>query len=103
MSHTPTPWKPTYSKHFQTWRIEHEGGNLTVCDFTDFGHMPAEENARFVCNAVNCHEELLAALSGVLSAMDKSDQWWIDEPSRGGFDREAIEAAISKAREPLST
>lgn len=45
--------------------------------------------------AVN--NQMLAALRDVLKRIEGSDQWWMDNPDRGGFDVDMIEKAIASA------
>lgn len=40
---------------------------------------------------------MLEVLKDVLRRISDSDEWWMDCPERGGFDKEAIEAAIAGA------
>lgn len=53
----------------------------------------AEANATLICAA----PELLIQLMKVCEAIEESDYWWMDDPSRGGFDLESIKSAIYKA------
>jgi hypothetical protein len=39
----------------------------------------------------------LVALESVLEKIENIDEWWIDVPSRGGFDTDTIEISIKKA------
>jgi hypothetical protein len=38
------------------------------------------------------------ALNYVLEKIDKSDRWWMDDPSRGGFDTDLISTALPKEK-----
>lgn len=53
----------------------------------------AEENAKLIASA----PELLAVLKYVLKTVDESDDWWMNIPEKGGFDRDLIEQTILKA------
>jgi len=52
-----------------------------------------EANAKLIAAA----PDLLAALQDVFRRIKGSDEWWMDEPDRGGFDAKKMEAAIVKA------
>lgn len=41
--------------------------------------------------------EMLSLLLKIRDKIDKSDEWWMDSPDRGGFDTEEIDLLISKA------
>ena len=60
-------------------------------DFLTASHRAA--NARLIAAA----PELLEQLQDVLARIEKSEEWWMDCPDRGGFDADAIRSAIAKA------
>ena len=41
--------------------------------------------------------KLRAALEDVRHRIENSDHWWIDDPAKGGFDMDMIEAALGHA------
>lgn len=43
-------------------------------------------------------QKLVGALDDCLDRIEKSEFWWMDCPDRGGFDAEAIRAALSEAK-----
>lgn len=60
-------------------------------DFLTASHRAA--NAHLIAAA----PELLEQLQDVLARIEKSEEWWMDCPDRGGFDANAIRSAIAKA------
>lgn len=96
--HTSGPWRITGSK---TKYVEASIGNGRVQEVCAVGPTEADDgygptqaaNARLIAAA----PDLLEALQAVLSRIEKSEEWWMDCPDRGGFDAEAIRAAIAKA------
>jgi hypothetical protein len=105
--HTPGPWM--LNTVATTCGICHKvgpfppakkgGKDRHACLYADYASdsNPADRellaNARLIAAAPN----LLEALQDVLSRIKKSEEWWMDCPDRGGFDAEAIGAAIAKA------
>lgn len=63
------------------------------CSCDRIGRCSNEHNACLIAAA----PELLDQLQDVLSRIEQSEEWWMDCPDRGGFDAEAIRAAIAKA------
>jgi hypothetical protein len=53
----------------------------------------AKSNAQLFCSA----PDLLEACKNVLEVIDESEEWWMDCPDKGGFDRDKIENVINKA------
>lgn len=43
--------------------------------------------------------QLVGALQDCLDRIEKSEFWWMDCPDRGGFDADAIRAALSAAKD----
>lgn len=98
--HTPSPWEMFSHKHESiivvsslrsdvAWiRNEYAGLRDTARSREE-----DEANARLMAAA----PELLEALQDVLKRIENSDEWWMDNPDRGGFDAEMIKAIIAKA------
>ena len=102
-NNTNIPVKPTGGKweykiyDNETFQeIEIKVGDLRTC-VIPYLEAPAEANAAHIVKCVNSHEILLEALKNVLLVIDNSDEWWIDCPNKGGFDRNKIEEAIHLA------
>lgn len=92
MSHTPGPW--TMNKYDEL--VAPDGRRIVVWGSgIAFGQRSdeTEANARLIAAA----PELLEMLKDVLRVVSDSDHWWMDCPSRGGFDADAIGALIAKA------
>jgi predicted KAP-like P-loop ATPase len=53
--------------------------------------------AECIIRAVNSHQKLVDALKDIKRRIEESDEWWMDSPDRGGFDLEAINAALTAA------
>lgn len=96
--HTPGPWRrgnPTLVvAPITTSALAYANGTDGRVASTETGHRPKDEreaNARRIVLAVNCHDDLLAALRAMV------DRW---EPDSEGTDRTMWEnavAAITKA------
>jgi hypothetical protein len=79
--HTPTPWKAR-KEYSNRWRIESEREGLiplsvaqvvlTVSEVGCGEESENDANAAFIVRAVNCHEELLEALKGMLEYVNPS-------------------------------
>lgn len=95
VQHRPLPWH-TDGHHI------HDSAGACICDVAFYWSEQddADRTAEFIVRAVNSHDELLTALEAVLDTLNENPNaaWWLDVPSKGGFDAEAIEAAIRKAR-----
>lgn len=89
---TPGPWK----KDGLGW-YGANGEQVVMSDGPSFGSRScfnqAEPNAHLIAAA----PELLEALEYCLNRIEKSEKWWIDVESKGGFDTDKIELAIAKA------
>lgn len=81
MAHTPTPWREE-----QTAIIG--GDNDMVCDTGYFLVPKNKANIGLIVRAVNCHDELVAALETMIARLDCRKKW--EDP-----DREAYHAARS--------
>jgi hypothetical protein len=57
----------------------------------------AGDRAKQIVDAVNSHDELIEALQYAVKVIEKSDQWWMNCPDKGGFDLNIIQSAIQKA------
>lgn len=101
MSHSPLPWKVTNEPNWD--HIDSHCGidgadGLTVCDiYNSLGHdttegdrATADANAALIVRAVNCHEELLAALK-------LARHWLAQTYSEKGPAMAEVNAAIAKA------
>lgn len=66
--HTPLPWKASVTKYFGKPDSEQEvvvhNGDVSICTLAaSKGHIEeAMPDALFIARAVNCHDELVAAL-----------------------------------------
>jgi hypothetical protein len=101
-NHTPTPWAVGQFDDSLGYDCMTAGitvGPVTL-DGNDYGQAPCrdmtveqrarmEADAHFIARAVNCHEELLAALKGLLSV-----RW---SQAEGMPEADAADAAIDKA------
>lgn len=69
MGHTPTPWHVDHHVHIKAengWRVA--SVNVPSGSVGSWGVNPSD-NAHFIVRAVNCHEELLAALEQYASGL----------------------------------
>lgn len=98
--HTPTPWSAEVGGGRGSW-IKGYTGEWTAlsCGDTDAS---AEANARFIVRAVNCHDELLAALEGDIDWIDALSQMTIERDTAMVRIR-AHRALIAKARGTVPT
>jgi hypothetical protein len=101
--HTPGPWRWGEFSDRRFYVSQEDGAPYTP-HYSDVATLIAETvsderrsiqraNARLIA-AAPC---LLEALKDVLARIQNSGEWWMDEPTRGGFDVEKICAAIAKA------
>ena len=70
--------------------------HATVANSTSASNLA--NHAAHIVRCVNAHDALLAALQSVKARIEQSEHWWMDEPSKGGFDLDAIEAALKLAK-----
>ena len=94
--HTPTPWKitsPNYPQH-QRVIFHREGDRHEKVATLNEGSISADANAEFIIRAVNNHEALVEALSGILARMEDENY---DEPHY-----EAVNAFIEQARTAIN-
>lgn len=92
--HTPGPWYAVHPDHAHGWWIVSKDLEGDDClDASGDGGFN-EGDARLIAAA----PDLLEALEHVIHVIEKSENWWIDCPDRGGLDAELIRAAIAKAR-----
>lgn len=107
--HTPTPWAisfgfdPRMTGEREVYVAPASGVPVGIKISTPWvegawqGDPEAEANARFIVRAVNCHDELLAALEGDID--------WLDALSQMTIERDTVmvrilahRALIAKAR-----
>ena len=92
--HTPGPWTYTHSG-LSCFSLDAGKENIVSgCGCCGSPEISSEANARLIAAA----PELLDALEGVLYRIKASEHWWMDEPTRGGFDAYPIVTAIAKAK-----
>jgi len=99
--HTKTPWIHEAGDRYI--RQESTGGTVAmVCE--DDGHcdrryrdcMPTEDNAALIVRAVNCHAELVAALTRIANIATLA---WTDPPTiRAAFEKIKAESLAAKAK-----
>ena len=98
--HTPTPWRYGKKSLYFAEGIfgpKQNGRDANWIADTDCGNdKEREANAQFIVTAVNCHDEMLAALEQVTAfaeSVDEDGSDWLDDPIRlAGL------AAIQRAR-----
>lgn len=95
MTHTPTPWR-IEPEPDDEYIIRGANDEWIANNTPYYPSAPSGDDAAFIVKAVNSHDKLVEALRDVLARMDRSEEWWIDCPDRGGFDRDAIEAALEE-------
>lgn len=85
---TKGPWVPQYTRNIHKvrfyWLVE---GKLSI-------GTENEADAHLVAAAPDLYATLLA----IGRQIDAHEEWWMSEPNRGGFDLEAIDALLAKAR-----
>jgi len=117
-SHSPTAMEtPAGSAHAKTpWHIAHHkyelyivggdylGQGSVICDvrmYPGADHAESVANAEFICRAVNCHDELVAALKGLMwDTQTGTKCFCLTEPSRVGYHAARCDfamAALAKA------
>lgn len=113
--HTPTPWR-VITKRAATTKVEIYGDVVTkvaVVPYTPFRkdkpvarnallrpeYLEGRANAAFIVRAVNCHEELVAALETTLEALDMmaSGKSFNDVVEETGVTA-AVSTALQRAR-----
>lgn len=92
--HTPLPW--TISKHSEYPDRTYE----LVNPDTSIADIDCGDNAEFICRAVNCHDDLLAALEEITRDLKGPSDFCKDRSSRPAIQLalETARAAIAKAR-----
>lgn len=96
--HTPTPWA---RQGFTVFHQRNPGGRkLFICDVSqDAGAAVSPANAAFIVCAVNCHDDLLAALESLTKLyLDSVFAWGADDNQKvcAAFNKACAE--ITKAR-----
>lgn len=71
ITRTPGNWYVEYDAELDGWTIRADGWYIATCHTAVPSDVFGEANARYICRAVNCHEELVAALRA-LRAVTKS-------------------------------
>ena len=69
---TPLPWHVDHNIHIKAengWRVA--SVNVPSGSVGSWGVAPSD-NARFIVHAVNCHDDLLAALRGLLGSCTRT-------------------------------
>lgn len=66
-THTPTPWKTEYENEFgpEYELFGPDGRRVLQYNWNSDRQAEVEANAAFVVRAVNCHDDLVAALKAV--------------------------------------
>lgn len=97
--HTPGPWKYRLSTgpgHVYYIETVNQTNNHTFIGEAGGGLQTAREieaNAKIM----TCAPEMIQLLKEILKTIDDSDDWWMSDPDRGGFDFEKISEVIKKA------
>ena len=99
-THTPGPW--LVDDYLSRAHDGYEEG--TRCITTTDGVLVAltarggkvvrhENDAKLIASA----PDMLAALQDVLARIEDVNQWWMNEPTKGGLDVKMIRAAVARA------
>ncbi|KKM14292.1 hypothetical protein LCGC14_1707590 [marine sediment metagenome] len=90
--HTKGPWA---INEFLVYAENGNGCTLATINSTSKGisDEEAQANARLIAAA----PEMKNMLEDMAKRITNSEEWWMDDPNRGGFDLEAIEALLNKA------
>ena len=89
MTHSPTPWHIPHGMEYTL--VDREGRNITnILSGPDYSPTEAISDARFIIQACNAHEDLLAALEELL-------EWEISMAGLGHPRLDKARAAIAKA------
>lgn len=94
--HTPGPWH-IGGDPSQRWVEGPDANENVICDIVPRCAVmtPEDEaNAEFICRAVNCHADLLAACRLALERIESD----IETDKRKTVDGNALRAAIAKAQ-----
>ncbi len=94
--HTEGPWKAEIRQN-SICILSDTKAIALMCVKPDTDHLykPAvvEANAHLIAAA----PETTEMLKDIAKRIADSEEWWMSDPERGGFDLEAIEALIAKA------
>lgn len=93
----PAPWAYTLASdgyYHITGTIPHSSCRGSVAVVECDGNEAIEHNT---AQAIAATHQTLATLADVLQRIEASEQWWMASPDRGGFDAEAIRAALLAA------
>ena len=102
--HTPVPWvtKPFSGKYKnEGFCINATDEDATrIADVTNHYYVPSEANARFIVQACNAHEELLAVLELALRYLEHPDVLAVTQHMAlpGSVPADRARAAIAKAK-----
>lgn len=58
-----------------------------------------QANAQRIVKTVNMHDELVKMLNEIKETINKSEEWWMDNPDKGGFDLVKKEALLKQAEQ----
>lgn len=107
--HTPTPWQGCKNGDCQCGYIFGDEGEVYVAQALNpknigpSGPDPyptfecGQSNAKFIVRAVNCHDELLAALKEALAVCDSATMNDSDDPSDVSSDQSALDKVRKRA------
>jgi hypothetical protein len=105
IAHSPTPWRLQRCPDNGVLHIVPAGQDIAsdyLCGMPMYGDRPEGGDAAFIVKAVNCHDELLAALKGTLdwlSSFSMPPTSTIEEKQEH---MAILEAAIAKAEGQVS-
>ena len=98
MEHTPVPWEAHGTNKGIEIGTQHIGGShWVICDIAAPQASVAWPNAEFIVRAVNCHEDLVTALSGLFEHCAMVHKHWGENANQKEAD-----AAIQAARDALA-
>lgn len=96
--HTPGPWSYTVDSDGDNFKLT--SGDTAIiagcgCCGSPFMH---GQDHKADADLIVVAPELLAMLEYVQRRIEDSDAWWMNCPDRGGFDADAIDDLIAKAK-----
>ncbi len=105
--HTPTPWVHTThlagdsGRQYNIVKYSEGGQTYRVIAKLDAGREMWEADGAFIVQAVNAHDELVAALELALSTLEVASADFEDDDEQGKFLADpipALRAALAKAK-----